>query len=434
MNYDYIIPYDNILVVLVGPSGAGKSTWAREHFHPSEIVSSDAIREELTGDFRRQDKNDQVFDTFYRRIGERLDMGLRVVADATHIKTADRLKTVQVAVDRGIDVWYVVINRSIESKLSTAGWRSEVPDLIAKHDNTFNSNYKSIMQGDFVASNIVELEKETVMVTPMPTTLDAKNLDFIHGLGYRKIRVVGDVHGNYDALVNATYSNERFYIFLGDVVDYGNASWDCVIHVQDMVSLSQGFMIRGNHEKKIANFILKERTPKGFQGKLSHGNEITVNQLKAMSPTGRARVENIFINLVDHASDHLILSDHIRKYMFVHGACHLSMWNINLHRLHKNSTAETYAMYGQTTGKFDDNGYPERIYDWVDDIPSGNVVVCGHDIRSTDAPVIVHGANNGKAVFLDTGCSKGGNLSVMDFNIFEAKNGLQLQESGFQVF
>src|SRR6202043_548898 len=32
------------LVVLIGPSGSGKSTFARQHFLPTEILSSDACR------------------------------------------------------------------------------------------------------------------------------------------------------------------------------------------------------------------------------------------------------------------------------------------------------------------------------------------------------------------------------------------------------
>lgn len=32
------------LVILIGPSGSGKSTFARKHFRPTEILSSDACR------------------------------------------------------------------------------------------------------------------------------------------------------------------------------------------------------------------------------------------------------------------------------------------------------------------------------------------------------------------------------------------------------
>ena len=43
------------LVVLVGPSGAGKSTFARTHFKPTEVISSDFCRG-LVAD----DENDQA--------------------------------------------------------------------------------------------------------------------------------------------------------------------------------------------------------------------------------------------------------------------------------------------------------------------------------------------------------------------------------------
>ena len=42
------------LVLLVGPSGSGKSTFARTHFAPTEVLSSDVCRG-LVGD----DPNDQ---------------------------------------------------------------------------------------------------------------------------------------------------------------------------------------------------------------------------------------------------------------------------------------------------------------------------------------------------------------------------------------
>ncbi len=38
------------LVVLIGPSGAGKSTFARAHFKPTVVLSSDAQQRLLLGE------------------------------------------------------------------------------------------------------------------------------------------------------------------------------------------------------------------------------------------------------------------------------------------------------------------------------------------------------------------------------------------------
>lgn len=50
------------LVVLVGPSGSGKSTFARRHFRPSEILSSDACRGMVSDDENDQTVTNQAFE------------------------------------------------------------------------------------------------------------------------------------------------------------------------------------------------------------------------------------------------------------------------------------------------------------------------------------------------------------------------------------
>jgi len=73
------------------------------------------------------------------------------------------------------------------------------------------------------------------------------------------------------------------------------------------------------------------------------------------------------------------------------------------------------ALYGEPTGRIQADGYPERSLQWVDRIPAGLTVYCGHDQRSRDGrPYVRVGAAGGTAVFLDTGAGKGGHLSWID--------------------
>lgn len=81
------------LYIMVGLSGAGKSTIAKEIAETEEntiIVSSDAIREELTGKVEDQSKNEEVFKVFHKRIREALENNTNVIADATNITMRSR--------------------------------------------------------------------------------------------------------------------------------------------------------------------------------------------------------------------------------------------------------------------------------------------------------------------------------------------------------
>jgi len=156
---------NNALVVLIGLSGAGKSTLAANNFAPEEIVSSDAIRGELFGDFRIQDNPGLVFQTFHQRIRDRLMAGLRVVADATSL-TAKARRTIRECAD-GLDVpiFYLVYNRPLVEKLATAGWRAEVDGLIQRHHEKFESGLRDILRADMCRNvTVVDARVETFIV------------------------------------------------------------------------------------------------------------------------------------------------------------------------------------------------------------------------------------------------------------------------------
>jgi predicted kinase len=86
------------LIVLAAIPGSGKTTWAEQLLAPNaEIVSSDAIREEM-GDVYDQSRNGQVFNIFHARISWFLCYGKTVVADSTAL-TADARKQLRSVAD-----------------------------------------------------------------------------------------------------------------------------------------------------------------------------------------------------------------------------------------------------------------------------------------------------------------------------------------------
>ena len=78
-------------IMLVGLPASGKSTYAEklkeQGYH---IHSSDAIREELTGDVNAQDKNTDVFAVLHKRVKDDLSNRISCVYDATNMSMKRR--------------------------------------------------------------------------------------------------------------------------------------------------------------------------------------------------------------------------------------------------------------------------------------------------------------------------------------------------------
>lgn len=91
-----VIP-DPSLVVLVGPSGAGKSTFARLHFRPTEVVSTDALRAMLTDDPGDQGASGEAFAILAQLLHGRLSRRLLTVIDATNLRPGSRRRWLRLA-------------------------------------------------------------------------------------------------------------------------------------------------------------------------------------------------------------------------------------------------------------------------------------------------------------------------------------------------
>jgi hypothetical protein len=214
-----------------------------------------------------------------------------------------------------------------------------------------------------------------------------------------KVRVVGDVHGDAAAFAYAI-ATDRFIVQLGDLVDHGPDSAKTLRMMFDLVESGRGLFILGNHDLKLARVLA------GDHVRAEPIVQATIAQMDE-------RLKQRAIRLIAEAP---IWVAH-GAALFVHGGFHTIMLEQPSppHGLNRPQGAVARALYGEPTGRMQHDGYPERSLRWVDRIPAGLTVYCGHDRRSTDGrPYVRHGAQGGKAVFLDTGAGKGGHLSWID--------------------
>ncbi|MDX6502313.1 MAG: hypothetical protein QOG23_5577 [Blastocatellia bacterium] len=214
-----------------------------------------------------------------------------------------------------------------------------------------------------------------------------------------KIRVVGDVHGDAIGFAYAT-ATDRFIVQLGDLIDHGPDSATTLRRMFDLVEAGRGLFILGNHDLKLARVL------SGTHVRVEPVVQATVEQLD--EPT-RQRA----LRLIAEAPAWVLHG----SALFVHGGFHTAMLDYPSppHGLDRPHGPIARALYGEPTGRIQPDGYPERSLRWVDRIPAGLTVYCGHDRRSTDGrPYVRHGAQGGKAIFLDTGAGKGGHLSWID--------------------
>ncbi len=214
-----------------------------------------------------------------------------------------------------------------------------------------------------------------------------------------RIRVVGDVHGDAAAFAYAI-ATDRFIVQLGDLVDHGPDSAGTLRMMFDLQDAERGLFILGNHDLKLA------RTLSGDQVRIDPVVQTSIDQLddtlKAQTPR---RVADAPAWL------------RYGSALFVHGGFHTVMLEQPSpdHGLERPFGPVARALYGEPTGRIQPDGYPERSLRWVDRIPAGITVYCGHDRRSNDGrPYVRNGQAGGTAVFLDTGAGKGGHLSWID--------------------
>ncbi len=216
---------------------------------------------------------------------------------------------------------------------------------------------------------------------------------------------MGDVHGDFRAFARAA-ETDLFVLQLGDLVDYGPDSAAVLRLMFRLIDEGRGAFLLGNHDMRLG---------RALAGRALRGTDILTATIAQLDDPLRARA----LDEIAHAPAWLRRA----QTVFVHGGFHTEML---LHdppaRLELTSgrvdAVLSRALYGEPTGRTQADGYPERSLRWVDRIPAGVTVYCGHDRRSSDGrPYRRQNMMGGSAIFLDTGAGKGGHLSWIDLPV-----------------
>jgi hypothetical protein len=215
----------------------------------------------------------------------------------------------------------------------------------------------------------------------------------------RGLRVVGDVHGDARAF-RAALETERFIVQLGDLTDYGPDSAACLELALDMQARGNGLFLLGNHDLKLARALLGQKVRVDLP--LAETLDKLDDRLRRRAAPALSAAPAWIVD---------------GPRIFVHAGFHTEMLETFPPTLPDGRVTGVLsrALYGEHTGRTQPDGYPERSLRWVDRIPAGMIVYCGHDRRSIDGrPYIRRNPQGGVAVFLDTGAGKGGHLSWID--------------------
>lgn len=264
-------------------------------------------------------------------------------------------------------------------------------------------------------------------------------LDGLRRRGFLGLRVVADVHGDAAAFAHAVggaAAARLFILQLGDLTDYGPDGPEALRLMFGLLDAGHGRFLLGNHDHKLRRVLVGQKV------RVAEGLALTLAQLAA-APDGEALARRAVVE-IGRAPAWLVLGGiggsvgrqgsgggpgdpgsqpRAGRWGFVHAGWHPAMEQVpsppDAGTLRPEDLLAR-AMFGQVTGGLRADGFPERLHRWVDRIPAGLTVYCGHDRRSVDGrPLVQQAAAGGSAVFLDTGAGKGGHLCWIDLP-FEA--------------
>ncbi|MBE9034380.1 polynucleotide kinase-phosphatase [aff. Roholtiella sp. LEGE 12411] len=401
------------LIVLIGASGSGKSTFARKHFQPFEVLSSDFCRGLVSDNENSQSATKDAFEVLHYITAKRLAAAKLTVIDATNVQMEDRKSLLQMA--RQYHCFAIAIVLDLPEELCHERNQQRInrqfgPHVVRRHSQMLRRSLRGLEKEGFryvyTLNSLTEIESVEIERQPL-----WNNLKHEHG----PFDIIGDIHGCCDELEtllqqlgyqisssppaalweSPTYHHPqgRKVVFLGDLVDRGPRILDTVKLVRNMVMAGTAVCVPGNHENKLL------RKLRGKNVRVNHGLEQTLAEIEALPDEGREAFTKELQKFLDSLISHYLLDD--GRLVVAHAGMKQEMQGRG------SGAVREFALYGESTGEIDEFGLPVR-YNWAGEYRGEAMVVYGH----TPVPE-AEWLNN--TIDIDTGCVFGGKLTALRY-------------------
>ena len=239
-----------VLLLLRGSPGCGKSTWIKENGLEKYALSADSIRMMCSspmmdvsgGLYINQNNDNVVWQYLFKMLETRMKNGDFTVIDATNSKTSEMNR-------------YKELCESYKYRIYCVDF-TDIPIEIVKERNASRTPLKRVPDNviDKVYSRFETQKIPSGITVIKPDELDKIWYRKIDLSEYKKVHIIGDIHGCSTALmeyIGDGLKDGEFYIFAGDYIDRGIENADVLKFLISIYNQKNVCLLEGNHERHL---------------------------------------------------------------------------------------------------------------------------------------------------------------------------------------
>ena len=237
-----------VLLLLRGSAGCGKSTWIEQNGLKPYTLCADDIRLlcsspvlTVSGQEAINQSNDAVvWSTLFKILELRMQNGEFTVIDATNSKTSEMNR-------------YKELCSAYKYRIYCVDF-TDIPIEETKRRNRMRPPVKQVPDEaiEKMYSRFATQKIPSGITVIKPDELDRVWMKQIDLSSYKKVHVIGDIHGCATALkeyIQNVINPDEFYIFTGDYIDRGLENAEVVNFLLTIYERPNVFLLEGNHER-----------------------------------------------------------------------------------------------------------------------------------------------------------------------------------------